>query len=76
MMRILFLTHYFPPYDHIASARTGKTAKYLTRFGHDVRVIAARDPLTSFARMEVEIPKENISYTRWIGWLYRADIAL
>lgn len=75
-MRILFLTHYFPPYDHIASARTGKTAKYLTRFGHDVRVIAAKDPLTSFARMEVEIPKEKVSYTHWIGWLYRADIAL
>ena len=75
-MRILLVTHFFPPYDHIASARTGKTAKYLERFGHDVRVIAARNPLTPFALMPVEIPRDHVIYTRWISAPFRLDIAL
>jgi glycosyltransferase involved in cell wall biosynthesis len=75
-VRILLITHFFPPYDHIASARTGKTAKYLTQFGHDVRVIAAKKPLTPFANMPVEIPRGRITYTPWLGAIYRADIAL
>jgi len=75
-MRILLVTHFFPPYDHIASARTGKTAKYLERFGHDVRVIAARNPVTPFAVMPVEIPREHVIYTRWISAPFRLDIAL
>jgi len=70
------VTHYFPPYDHIGSARTGKTAKYLERFGHDVRVIAARNTLTPFATMPVEIPKEHVVYTPWISWFFRTDLAL
>ena len=75
-MRILLVTHFFPPYDHIASARTGKTAKYLERFGHDVRVIAARNPVTPFAVMPVEIPRDHVIYTRWISGAFRLDIAL
>ncbi|MGI8402139.1 MAG: glycosyltransferase [Gemmatimonadaceae bacterium] len=75
-MRILLVTHYFPPYDHIGSARTGKTAKYLERFGHDVRVLAARDTLTPFATMPVEIPADHVVYTPWISWFFRTDLAL
>lgn len=74
-MRILLVTHYFPPYDHIGSARTGKTAKYLERFGHDVRVIAARDTLTPFATMPVEIAADHVVYTPWISWFFRTDLA-
>ena len=75
-MRILLVTHYFPPYDHIGSARTGKTAKYLERFGHDVRVIAARNTLTPFATMPVEIPAAHVIYTPWINWFFKMDLAL
>jgi glycosyltransferase involved in cell wall biosynthesis len=75
-MRILLVTHYFPPYDHIGSARTGKTAKYLERFGHDVRVIAARDTLTPYATIPLEIPVEHVVYTPWINWFFRTDLAL
>ena len=75
-MRILLVTHYFPPYDHIGSARTGKTAKYLELFGHDVRVIAARDTLTRFATMPLEISAEHVIYTRWINWFFKTDLAL
>ena len=42
-MRILFISFFFPPYNAIGCVRTGKTAKYLMRFGHDVRVISARE---------------------------------
>ncbi len=75
-MRILLVAHHFPPYDHIASARMGKTAKYLEQFGHDVRVIAARDTLTRFARMPLEISEEHVTYTPWVNQVFKADIAL
>jgi len=75
-MRILLVSHYFPPYDHIGSARTGKTAKYLELFGHDVRILTARDTLTPFAQMPVEIDPAHIIYTNWISAPYRADLAL
>ena len=75
-MRILIIAHHFPPYDHIASARLGKIAKYMERFGHDVRVIAARDTLTPFARMPLEIPAKHVTYTPWINQIFKADIAL
>lgn len=54
----------------------GKTAKYLERFGHDVRVIAARDTLTMFARMPLEISAEHVRYTPWINQVFKADVAL
>ena len=41
-LRVLFVTHYFPPYNHIGAVRTGKMAKYLSAFGHSVRVVSAR----------------------------------
>lgn len=75
-MRILIIAHHFPPYDHIASARMGKSAKYLEQFGHDLRVIAARDALTPFARMPLEISAERVTYTPWLNQVLKADIAL
>lgn len=75
-MRILLVSHYFPPYDHIGAARMGKIAKYLTRFGHDVRVLSARDQMTPFKTLAVEIPIDRIRYTPWFNALFRADLAL
>jgi hypothetical protein len=68
-VRILFLSYFFPPYNIIASVRAGKTATYLHRFGHDVRVLTAR-PLPYPVDLPVEFPPDRISATRWldISW--------
>lgn len=64
-MRILIVSFVFPPYNIIGAVRVGKVAKYLTRFGHDVRVIAAAN-LDIAPTLSLEIPPENVVYTRWI----------
>lgn len=63
-MKILFISYYFPPFNTIGAVRTGKTAKYLTEFGHDVRVISADDQ--NLPRdLSLEISKDKVSYTKW-----------
>lgn len=69
-MRILLLTYYFPPYNTIGAVRTGKTAKYLAAMGHDVRVIAAADPMMEQPddrSLSVELPADRVTYTKWVG---------
>lgn len=65
-MRILIVSYAFPPFNSIGGVRVGKTAKYLLRAGHDVRVIAAREQ--PFPRtLPLEIPEERVVYTRWLN---------
>jgi len=62
--RILMVSYYFPPYNTIGALRVGKMAKYLHRFGHDVRILtASNQPLVS--DLPVEIPEQNIIRTKW-----------
>ena len=62
---ILIISCFFPPYNTIGAVRVGKTAKYLIQFGHDVRVIAARD--LAFAKsLPLEIAPERVCYTSWL----------
>jgi glycosyltransferase involved in cell wall biosynthesis len=63
-MRILIISFVFPPHNIIGAVRVGKTAKYLSRLGHDVRVITAGN-LDIPATLELEIPSENVTYTAW-----------
>lgn len=70
-MRILLISYFFPPYNTIGAVRTGKTAKYLFRFGHDIRVISAKDQLLDES-LPVEIQESNVYYTKWYninGWI-------
>ncbi len=67
VVRILLLSFFFPPYDTIASVRTGKTAKYLTKMGYTVRVIAADDPNLPFKTLPLEIPEERVIYVPWLN---------
>ncbi|MGQ9550588.1 MAG: glycosyltransferase [Roseiflexus sp.] len=69
-MRILLITYYFPPYNIVASVRTGKTAKYLWRHGHEVRVLTAQR-LPFAANLPLEIPSDAVIRTRYIDtcWL-------
>jgi glycosyltransferase involved in cell wall biosynthesis len=63
-MRILIISFVFPPHNIIGAVRVGKTAKYLWRGGHDVRVLAGKD-LDLDPSLALEIPDENVIYTRW-----------
>jgi hypothetical protein len=54
----------FPPHNVIGAVRVGKLAKYLTRFGHDVRVLSALDAPYPKG-LPLEIPIENVTYTPW-----------
>lgn len=63
-MRILIVSFVFPPHNIIGAVRVGKTAKYLWRAGHDVRVIAARE-IGIDPSLELEIPADKVVYTPW-----------
>ena len=72
-MRVLFISFCFPPYNDVGHVRVGKLAKYLLKFGHDVRVVTAKDqpfPPT----LQTEVPSERVSYTRWINVNKPAEI--
>jgi glycosyltransferase involved in cell wall biosynthesis len=63
-MRILIVSFLFPPTDSVGAQRVGKTAKYLHRFGHDLRVLSARNaPYPQTAA--IEIPEERLVQTSW-----------
>ncbi|ABU56905.1 conserved hypothetical protein [Roseiflexus castenholzii DSM 13941] len=64
-LRILFISYYFPPYNIIASLRVGKTAKYLRQFGHEVRIVTARN-LPYPADLPFEVPSEHVIATPWV----------
>src|SRR5689334_18169923 len=51
----------------IGCVRTGKTAAYLSRFGHEVRVITARDQGLPFKSLPVEVPEGSVTATDWFG---------
>lgn len=62
-MKILLLSYYFPPSRSIGALRVGKLAKYLHRFGHEVKVIAARNQWWDGLLpqdLKVEIPSGNL----------------
>ena len=58
--------YHFAPYNTMGAVRASKTAKYLMRAGHSVRVVSARSqglPET----LELEIPSNLVSWTPWMG---------
>jgi glycosyltransferase involved in cell wall biosynthesis len=65
-MRLLIVSYAFPPFNSIGGVRVGKTVKYLLDFGHDVRVLTARDqPFRP--TLPLEIPSEKIIYSKWLS---------
>ena len=58
-MKVLLVSHAFPPVNVIGAVRVGKFAKYLCDAGHDVRAIAATPANTS---LPLEIPVERVAY--------------
>lgn len=63
-LKVLLIAWYFPPSNTIAAVRLGKFAKFLTKAGHDVRVLSAKhQPYAS--TLPIEIPKDRIYRTTW-----------
>jgi len=59
-MRILYLTHYFPPEIGAASSRAYSMVRWLARFGHEVSV------LTGFPSYLMEDMPESYRGRRWM----------
>jgi glycosyltransferase involved in cell wall biosynthesis len=72
-MRILIISYFFPPFNGIGALRVGKSAKYLTQFGHDVRVITAGEQPMD-ASLPLELLPEKVIYTKWlnVNWMAQA----
>ena len=74
-MRILVISYAFPPFNSIGGLRVSKTAKYLLEFGHDVRVVTARDqPFRP--TLPLEVPPENVIYSRGLNVRKPAEVVL
>lgn len=66
-MKILFVAGCFPPTNVIGAVRTGKTAKWLHKMGHEVTVLTP-DRRTQTPSLKVEIPGECVIYTYWFDY--------
>ena len=65
-MRLLIVSYYFPPFNTIGAVRVGKTAAYLSRWGHDVRVLTAADqPLQP--TLPVELDESQVVRSSWLN---------
>lgn len=74
-MKLLIISFAFPPFNSIGAVRVGKTAKYLTELGHDVRVVTAKDqpfPPT----LPVEVDPNIVTYTKWLNLRSPARVVL
>ena len=65
-MRILIVSHSFPPYNSVGTVRVSKMAKYLARQGHELRVLTAA-PQSYPEGLKLEIPEEWVTATRWVN---------
>ena len=63
-LKVLIISHAFPPVNVIGAVRVGKFAKYLHEGGHDVRVVAA--PREGDQSLALEIPADRVVYEA--GW--------
>jgi glycosyltransferase involved in cell wall biosynthesis len=63
-LKVLLVSHAFPPANEIGAVRVGKFAKYLHEAGHDVRVVAA--PRAGDQSLALEIPADRVVYQP--GW--------
>jgi len=74
-MRVLLISYFFPPFNTIGAVRAGKTAAYLERFGHEVRVISAlNQPLQP--TLPVEINQAHLIQTSWCNVDWPVELAM
>ena len=63
-LKVLLVSHAFPPANAIGAVRVGKFAKYLHEAGYDVQVLAA--PREGDQSLALEIPADRVVYQA--GW--------
>ena len=75
-LKVLLVSHWFPPLNMIGAVRVGKFAKHLHEAGHDVRVIAGR--VSGDHSLALEIPEHRVAYVEGHrpGEAFRALIRL
>lgn len=59
-VKVLLVSHWFPPSNVVGAVRVGKFAHYLHKSGHDVRVLSA--DATGDHSLPLEIPADQVSY--------------
>jgi len=64
MIKVLFISFYFAPFNCSGAVRVSKMAKYFARFGHDVRVVSAADQPFDTS-LPLEIDEDKVVYTKW-----------
>ncbi len=62
MKKILIICHSFPPYPGIGGRRWAKFAKYLSKSGHKVWVIAAKNPYSEQSQWTKDAQNEDVTY--------------
>ena len=73
-MKVLILSYHFLPYAGMGAARVGKLADFLSRAGHDVRVVAARGRDEGTDGL-LDPSAAGVSYTRWLDVNFAPDHA-
>ncbi len=70
MKKVLLICNYYAPENQIASIRVSKFAKYLARYGYDVRVLVEKKNLEiqdEILEQDVAgIPVEYVEFSQWI----------
>lgn len=70
-MRILIVSHRFPPFNTMGAVRVGKMAKYLHQLGHDIRVISAHGQMAHGQPIPQTLPlsidDDLVLRTRWLN---------
>jgi glycosyltransferase involved in cell wall biosynthesis len=61
-IKILFIADYAPPYNRIGAVRVGKTIKFLTKLGFDVRLLTAHHNKEVDLSLPLEIPNGSVIY--------------
>lgn len=71
-MRVLILSYYFPPHAGMGAIRVGRLADFLSRAGHEVRVVAARGRGEG-ANGSLDPSVAGTLYTRWLDVNFAPD---
>lgn len=61
-MRVLLIADYAPPYNKIGAVRVGKTAKYLIKSGHDVRILTSHHSDEHDLSLPIEFDEKYLIY--------------
>jgi glycosyltransferase involved in cell wall biosynthesis len=75
-LKVLIVSHWFPPTNVIGAVRVGKFAQYLHEAGHEVRVVAGR-VRGGDDSLALEVPADRIAYVegKSVGEVFHRPLA-